>query len=298
MSVEYNKTIWQNNITAVNETNMNNIESGIESCVNAINSDETILASKLDAIEYKPTGSTADEKRNNFLEFIRQTQTTNGVKVYYLTGTVKFILRTNSSDTGISVDASLNLAGIVQCVMNVSSKQIQLYFSYAGGGYITIGSDNSIVAFSRNITSYNYGADADYCSASLGLMKKYVADMPNDKIEVGEDGKYTVDFSKAQTTICNVDTSTNATVVFGIEGNKDEKYVGRQVRCCLTNESLTADRTITFETPTGIDRLCGVEGASTDSLVIPKMKTVILTATLCSIIGNAYAVYIDYKQIN
>lgn len=37
MSVEYTKTTWVNNITPVNETNMNNIENGIKDVVDAVN---------------------------------------------------------------------------------------------------------------------------------------------------------------------------------------------------------------------------------------------------------------------
>lgn len=38
MAISYDKTTWQNGVTPVNETNMNNIERGIVDCVEAINS--------------------------------------------------------------------------------------------------------------------------------------------------------------------------------------------------------------------------------------------------------------------
>lgn len=37
MSIEYTKTTWVNDVTPVNETNMNNIENGIEAVVDAVN---------------------------------------------------------------------------------------------------------------------------------------------------------------------------------------------------------------------------------------------------------------------
>lgn len=39
MSVTYNKTNWVNEVTPLDADNMNNIENGIESLVNAVNED-------------------------------------------------------------------------------------------------------------------------------------------------------------------------------------------------------------------------------------------------------------------
>lgn len=52
-TVQYTKTNWQNDITALNQGHMNNIESGIEAVVNAVNSNQftTELKNKLDNIE-------------------------------------------------------------------------------------------------------------------------------------------------------------------------------------------------------------------------------------------------------
>ena len=50
MSVTYNKTNWVNDVTLLDADNMNNIENGIESLVNAVNGSTIKLDNKADAI--------------------------------------------------------------------------------------------------------------------------------------------------------------------------------------------------------------------------------------------------------
>ena len=72
MAITYNRTDWQNKVTPVNETNMNNIEQGIVDCVEAINNgsgstitiDDTLSDTSENPVQNKVINTALDTKIN------------------------------------------------------------------------------------------------------------------------------------------------------------------------------------------------------------------------------------------
>lgn len=66
MSVEYNRTNWQNDVTPLNQTNMNNIERGIKDVTDGLNTLSSFVHSKIEPDKLYVTDDTLKEyvKRN------------------------------------------------------------------------------------------------------------------------------------------------------------------------------------------------------------------------------------------
>ena len=139
MAITYNRTDWQNNVTPVNETNMNNIEQGIVDCVGALNAgggsaitvDDALsatsenpvqnkviynaLGEKLDVIPISFTSTTTEERRTELLTKIRSNFTagTSRLEIFYLRSSVKYALHYDAVEGSPEYDLTDNLGGIV-----------------------------------------------------------------------------------------------------------------------------------------------------------------------------------------
>lgn len=379
MAITYNRTNWQNKVTPVNETNMNNIEQGIVDCAEAINAgsgstitvDDTLSAtsenpvqnkvintalgekidkvsttegfwfskvsgtsqidktggtldisptlsekvamsddvynfvhgitdSKLDIIPISLTSTTIEERRTEFLTTIRSNFTENGVKYFFLTNprSLKFELHYDAIDACPEYDLTATFAGLISVLYFASSGEMVLQGFTMSTPYMAVdGSNNLTLIAPASMPTITYNLPSQpYRPVALNTMKLYVADAP-DTISTLVGTEYTFDFSKGQMLTANIEGSANTTLIFGVTGNNNAKYVGRTISACITNTSISAARTITFDSPTGITRVVGVEGGSADSLSVPALKTVKLNATLLKTAAG-FVVYIEYKQIN
>lgn len=379
MSITYNRTNWQNKVTPVNETNMNNIEQGIVDCAEAINAgsgstitvDDTLSATsenpvqnkvintalgikidkvsttegfwfsklsgasqidktvstldisptlsekvamsddvynfvhditdgKLDIIPISLTSTTIEERRTEFLTTIRSNFTENGVKYFFLTNprSLKFELHYDAIDASPEYDLTATFAGLISVLYYASNGEMVLQGFTMSTPYMVVdGSNNLTLIAPASIPTISYNLpNQPYRPVALNTMKLYVADAP-DTISTLVGTEYTFDFSKGQMLTANIDGSANTTLIFGVTGNNNAKYVGRTSSACITNTSTSAARTITFDSPTGITRVVGIEGGSADSLSVPALKTVKLNATLLKTAAG-FVVYIEYKQIN
>lgn len=318
MAITYNRTNWQNKVTPVNATNMNNIEQGIVDCVGAINAntiDDALsatsenpvqnkviynaLGEKLDVIPISLSSTTTEERRAELLTKIRSNFTagTSRLELFYLRSSVKYALHYDASATGPEYDLTANFGGIVSVVHNGTDNSMILQGIYSSYPYMIVDSSNNVTFIAPSpIPVIDYDTTQTYRPVALDTMKLYVADAPDATCSklINE---YTFDFSKGQMLTANIDMSANITLYFGVTGNNDVKYVGRTISACITNTSTSAARTITFDSITAIARLVGVEGGSADSLSVPALKTVKLNATLLKN-ATGFVVYIEYKQIN
>lgn len=324
MAITYNRTNWQNKVTPVNETNMNNIEQGIVDCAEAINAgsgstitvDDTLsatsenpvqnkviynaLGEKLDIIPISLTSTTVEERRTEFLTTIRSNFTENGVKYFLLTNprSLKFELHYDAIDGSPEYDLTATFAGLISVLYFANSGEMVLQGFTMSTPYMVVDGSNNLTLIApapMPTISYNLPSQP-YRPVALNTMKLYVADAP-DTISTLVGTEYTFDFSKGQMLTANIEGSANTTLIFGVTGNNNAKYVGRTISACITNTSTSAARTITFDSPTGITRVVGVEGGSADSLSVPALKTVKLNATLLKTAAG-FVVYIEYKQIN
>lgn len=324
MSITYNRTNWQNKVTPVNETNMNNIEQGIVDCAEAINagSGSTItvddalsatsenpvqnkviynaLGEKLDIIPISLTSTTVEERRTEFLTTIRSNFTENGVKYFLLTNprSLKFELHYDAIDGNPEYDLTATFAGLISVLYHASNGEMILQGFTMSTPYMVVNASNNITMMApSSIPTISYNLPSQpYRPVALDTMKLYVADAP-DAVGAVADNACTFDFSKGQMLTANIDMSADTTLTFGVTGNNNAKYVGRTISACITNTSTSAARTITFTSPTGIARAVGIEGGSADSLSVPALKTVKLNATLLKN-ATGFVVYIEYKQIN
>ena len=257
------------------------------------------VASKLDVIPISLTSTTTEEKRTEFLTTIRSyfTAGTSKLELFLLRSSVKYALHYDAAETGPEYDLTASFGGIVTAVHNGADNSMILQGVYLNYPYMIVDSSNNVTFIGPSpIPVINYDTTQSYRPVALDTMKLYVADAPDATCsQVIHD--YTFDFSKGQMLTANIDMSANITLVFGVTGNNNAKYVGRTISVCITNKSTSAARTITFDSPTAIARAVGVDGGSADSLSIPALKTVKLNATL---LKNAagFVVYIEYKQIN
>lgn len=324
MAITYNRTNWQNNVTPVNETNMNNIEQGIVDCVGALNSGSGItitvddalsdtstnpvqnkviynaLGEKLDVIPISLTSTTTEERRTEFLNTIRSNFTEkNEIKLFFLTSptSIKFELHYDAANARPEYDLTATFAGLISVMYYASNGQMALQGFTISVPYMLVDASNNVSLITPSpMPTIDYESTQTYRPVALDTMKLYVADAPEATCSklINE---YTFDFSKGQMLTANIDMSANITLMFGVSGNNDAKYVGRTISACITNTSTSAARTITFDSPTAIARLVGVEGGSADSLSVPALKTVKLNATLLKR-ASGFVVYIEYKQIN
>lgn len=323
MAITYNRTNWQNKVTPVNATNMNNIEQGIVDCAEALNAggsaitvDDALsdtsenpvqnkviynaLGGKLDVIPISLSSTTPEEKRTELLTKIRSNFTagTSRLELFYVRPSVKYALHYDASATGPEYDLTANFGGIVSALHNGTDNSMVLQGIYSNNPYMVVDSSNNVTFIGPNpIPVIDYDMQTQtYRPVALDTMKLYVADAPDATCsQVIND--YTFDFSKGQMLTANIDMSDNITLGFGVTGNNNAKYVGRTISACITNTSTTTARTITFDSITAITRVVGVEGGSADSLSVPALKTVKLNATLLKT-ASGFVVYIEYKQIN
>lgn len=320
MAITYNRTNWQNKVTPVNETNMNNIEQGIVDCTEAINAgsgstitvDDTLsatsenpvqnkviytaLGEKLECTPITFTTITNDEHIVELLTYIREHQTTNTIKMYYLSAPVNFNHTISATDSTPAYSARTTIAAAFAALYKADGS-IKINSIYSDGGMVALDSNNAITAFSPTTRlAFDYNDANSYRPVALGTMKLYVADAP-DAVGATVGTEYVFDFSKGQMLTANIEKSGDAVIYLGATGNNNAKYVGRTISACITNTSISTAITITFTSITGIRIVVGVEGGSADSLSIPALRTVKLDATL---LKNAagFVVYIEYKQIN
>ena len=254
------------------------------------------LGEKLECTPITFTTLTNDEHIVELLTYIREHQTAETVGMYYLSTPVNFKHTISATDStpAYSVRATIGAAFTALYLTNGS---IKINSIYSDGGAVTVDSDNTITAISPTTRiAFDYNETASYRPVALGTMKLYVADAP-DTISAVADNACTFDFSKGQMLTASIDMSANITLYLGVAANAKAKYVGRTISACITNTSTTAARTITFDSPTAITRVVGVEGGSADSLSVPALKTVKLNATLLKR-ASGFVVYIEYKQIN
>lgn len=315
MAITYNRTNWQNKVTPVNATNMNNIEQGIVDCAEALNAvtiDDALsatsenpvqnkviynaLAEKLECTPITFTTSTNAEHIVELLTYIREHQTANTIGMYYLSTPVNFDHTISATDSTPAYSVRATVSAVITALY-VTNGSIKINSIYSDGGMVTVDSNNAITAISPTTRiAFDYNDTNSFRPIALGTMKLYVADAPDATCsQVIND--YTFDFSKGQMLTANIDMSANITLYLGVAANADAKYVGRTISACITNTSTSAARTITFEPGTGMTIAVGVEGGSADSLSVPANKTVKLNATLLKT-ASGFVVYIEYKQIN
>lgn len=320
MAITYNRTNWQNKVTPVNATNMNNIEQGIVDCAEALNAatvDNALsatsenpvqnkviynaLGEKLDVIPISLTSTTIEERRTEFLTTIRShfTETVTAFKHFFLTSptSIEFEKHYDAVAGNPEYDLKAKFAGLITVSYAGDSGAMVLQGFTVSVPYMVVDGSNNITLIAPNpLPTISYDITQTDRPVALGTMKLYVADAP-DAIGAVADNACTFDFSKGQMLTANINMSANTTLTFGVTGNNDAKYVGRTISACITNTSTSTARTITFDSPTGITRVVGVESGSADSLSVPALKTVKLNATL---LKNAagFVVYIEYKQIN
>ena len=315
MAITYNRTNWQNKVTPVNATNMNNIEQGIVDCAEALNAatiDDALsatsenpvqnkviynaLGEKLECIPITFTTTTNAEHIVELLTYIREHQTANTIKMYYLSTPVNFDHTISATDSTPEYSVKATIAAAFT-VLYGANGTIKIDSIYSDGGMVAVDSNNTITAISPTTRiAFDYNETASYRPIALGTMKLYVANAPDATCsQVIHD--YTFDFSKGQMLTANIDMPANVKLYFGVTGNNNAKYVGRTISACITNTSTATARTITFDSITAITRVVGVEGGSADSLSVPALKTVKLNATLLKT-ASGFVVYIEYKQIN
>ena len=320
MAITYNRTNWQNKVTPVNATNMNNIEQGIVDCVGALNagSGSTItvddalsdtsenpvqnkviynaLAEKLECTPITFTTSTNDEHIVELLTYIREHQTAETIGMYYLSTPVNFNHTISATDSTPAYSVKATIAAAFTALYGANGS-IMINSIYSGGCSVAVDSNNAIISISPTTRiAFDYNDTRSYRPIALGTMKLYVADAP-DAVGAVVDNVCTFDFSKGQMLTANINMTAQTTLNFGVTGNNNAKYIGRTISACITNTSTSAAKTITFDSPTGITRVVGVEGGSADSLSVPALKTVKLNATLLKN-ASGFVVYIEYKQIN
>lgn len=320
MAITYNRTNWQNKVTPVNETNMNNIEQGIVDCAEAINAgsgstitvDDTLsetstnpvqnkviytaLGEKLECTPITFTTVTNNEHIVELLTYIREHQTADTIKMYYLSAPVNFNHIISATDSTPAYSVRTTVAAAITALYKADGS-IKINSIYSNGGMVILDSNDAITAISPTTRiAFDYNETDSYRPVALNTMKLYVADAP-DTISTLVGAEYTFDFSKGQMLTANIERSNNTTLIFGVTGNNNAKYVGRTISACITNTSASSARTITFDSPTGITRAVGVESGSDESLSIPALRTVKLNATLLKTAAG-FVVYIEYKQIN
>lgn len=324
MAITYNRTNWQNNVTPVNETNMNNIEQGIVDCVDVLNSgsgstitvDDALsatsenpvqnkviynaLGEKLDVIPISLTSTTTEERRAEFLTTIRSNFTESGVKYFFLTNprSLKFELHYDAVDDSPEYNLTATFAGLISVIYFATNGQMILQGFTMSIPYMVVdGSNNLTLIAPTSIPTISYNSpNQSYRPVALDTMKLYVADAPDATCSQAIND-YTFDFSKGQMLTANINMSANITLYLGVAANAKAKYVGRTISACITNTSTSTARTITFEPGTGMTIAVGVESGSADSLSVPALKTVKLNATLLKN-TSGFVVYIEYKQIN
>lgn len=318
MAITYNRTNWQNKVTPVNATNMNNIEQGVVDCAEALNAttiDDALsatsenpvqnkviynaLGEKLDVIPISLTSTTVEERRTEFLTTIRSHFTGTAFKHFFLTSptSIEFELHYDAEAGSPEYDLKAKFAGLITVSYAGGSGTMYLQgFTVSVPFMVVDGSNNITLIAPSSIPTISYDNTQTYRPVALDTMKLYVADAPDATCSKLVND-YTFDFSKGQMLTANIDMSANTTLMFGIGSNANAKYVGRTISACITNKSTSEARIITFDSGTGITRVVGVEGGSADSLSVPALKTVKLNATLLKN-ASGFVVYIEYKQIN
>ncbi len=145
------------------------------------------IANKLDVITYSPSGADADEKRNNFLNYIRSVQTTSGMKNYYISTPINFLQSLAATDSAPAYNISGTVDGFFSAVYNATDQSIAIYSTYSCFFYIKVNSANEIVEMSSAAkTVYDYTDTKIDRPVSLGAMKKYVDDNKEQSLSNNE----------------------------------------------------------------------------------------------------------------
>nr|DAI08106.1 MAG TPA: hypothetical protein [Caudoviricetes sp.] len=208
MSITYNRTNWQNKVTPVNETNMNNIEQGIVDCAEAINagSGSTItvddalsatsenpvqnkviyaaLGEKLECTPITFTTTTNDEHIVELLTYIREHQTTNTIKMYYLSAPVNFYHTISATDSTPAYSVRTTVAAAITALYTADGS-IKINSIYSDGGMVVVDSNNAITAISPTTRiTFDYNETATYRPVALGTAKKYTDDKIVNKLDI------------------------------------------------------------------------------------------------------------------
>ena len=258
------------------------------------------LGEKLDVIPISLTSTTTEEKQTEFLNTIRSNfAESNEIKLFFLTSptSIEFELHYDAAVGVPEYDLTATFAGLISVLYYARNGQMALQGFTVSVPYMLVDASNNVSLITPSpIPTIDYETTQTYRPVALDTMKLYVADAP-DAVGAVADNACTFDFSKGQMLTANIDMSADTTLTFGVTGNNNAKYVGRTISACITNTSTSTARTITFDSPTGITRVVGVESGSADSLSVPALRTVKLNATLLKN-SSGFVVYIEYKQIN
>lgn len=261
MAITYNRTNWQNKVTPVNETNMNNIEQGIVDCAEAINagSGSTItvdaalsatsenpvqnkvvtaaLDGKIDKVSYVDgfwygklsgasqidktdgvvdfapqvervamsddvytfvhgitdnklnctpinlTTTTNDEHIVELLTYIREHQTADTIKMYYLSAPVNFNYTISATDSTPAYSVRTTVAAAFTALYKANGS-IKINSIYSDGGMVVLDSNNAITAISPTTRiAFDYNETDSYRAVALGTAKKYTDDKIANKLD-------------------------------------------------------------------------------------------------------------------
>lgn len=207
MAITYNRTNWQNKVTPVNETNMNNIEQGIVDCAEAINAgsgstitvDDTLSATSENPVQNKViytalderlectpitfTTVTNDEHIVELLTYIRGHQTANTIKMYYLSAPVNFNYTISATDSTPAYSVRTTVAAAITALYKADGS-IKINSIYSDGGMVTVDSNNAVTAISPTTRlAFDYNEADSYRPVALGTAKKYTDDKIVNKLD-------------------------------------------------------------------------------------------------------------------
>lgn len=208
MAITYNRTNWQNKVTPVNETNMNNIEQGIVDCAEAINAgsgstitvDDALSATSENPVQNKViytalderlectpitfTTVTNDEHIVELLTYIRGHQTANTIKMYYLSAPVNFNHVISATDSTPAYSVRTTVAAAITALYK-NDGSIKINSIYSDGGMVVVDSNNAITAISPTTRiAFDYNETDSYRPVALGTAKKYTDDKTVNKLDV------------------------------------------------------------------------------------------------------------------
>lgn len=207
MSITYNRTNWQNKVTPVNETNMNNIEQGIVDCAEAITAgsgstitvDDTLSATSENPVQNKVIYNALGEKlectpitfttvTNNehiveLLTYIREHQTADTIKMYYLSAPVNFNHTISATDSTPAYSVRTTVAAAITALYKADGS-IKINSIYSDGGMVVLDSNNAITAISPTTRiAFDYNETDSYRPVALGTAKKYTDDKTVNKLD-------------------------------------------------------------------------------------------------------------------
>lgn len=207
MAITYNRTNWQNKVTPVNETNMNNIEQGIVDCAEAINAgsgstitvDDTLSATSENPVQNKVIYTALGEKlectpitfttvTNNehiveLLTYIREHQTADTIKMYYLSAPVNFNHTISATDSTPAYSVRTTVAAAITALYKADGS-IKINSIYSDGGMVVLDSNNAITAISPTTRiAFDYNETDSYRPVALDTAKKYTDDKIANKLD-------------------------------------------------------------------------------------------------------------------